>query len=48
MRRVGATEPAILAALLEENTHRCEPPMEERLVRTLAHDIATRYRPEGA
>lgn len=48
MRRVGASEAAIVAALLEENAHRCEPPQEERLVRDLARDIAERYAPEAA
>ncbi len=45
MVRVGATDAAILAALLVENEHGCSPPKDERLVRELARDIATRYRP---
>jgi hypothetical protein len=47
MRRAGAGEPAIAAALLSENARRCDPPKEERLVLALARDIATRY-PSGA
>lgn len=45
MRRVGAGERTILAALLVENERRCQPPKDERLVRELARDIATRYPP---
>lgn len=48
MRRVGACEASILAALLEENTHMCEPPQPEYLVRALARDIAQRYAPTVA
>jgi hypothetical protein len=47
MVRVGATDAAILAALLVENEHGCYPPKDERLVRELARDIAKRYRPEA-
>jgi hypothetical protein len=47
MRRVGACEESILAALLVENVQRCAPPQDEPLVRALAHDIATRYQPEA-
>jgi Bifunctional DNA primase/polymerase, N-terminal len=47
MRRAGAGEPAILAALLSENGRRCDPPKTEAQVRSLARDIATRY-PPGA
>lgn len=46
MRRVGACEESILAALLVENTRRCHPPKDERLVRELARDITNRYAPE--
>lgn len=47
MRRAGAGEAAIAAALLVENERRCTPPKDERVVRELARDIATRY-PAGA
>jgi hypothetical protein len=47
MRRVGAGEPAIAAALLSENERRCRPPKTEAQVRALARDIAKRY-PPGA
>jgi hypothetical protein len=43
MRRVGAMEESIAAALLVENERRCNPPKSERLVRELARDIARRY-----
>jgi hypothetical protein len=46
MVRVGATEAAVLAALLVENEHGCKPPKDERLVRELARDMARRYRPD--
>lgn len=45
MRRVGAGEQTIAAALLVENELRCMPPKPERLVRDLAHDIVNRYPP---
>jgi hypothetical protein len=45
MRRVGACEESIRAALLAENASRCEPPKAEWLVRELARDIADRYQP---
>jgi hypothetical protein len=48
MVRVGATEAAILAALLVENEHGCKPPKDERVVRELARDMSRRYRPEAA
>jgi hypothetical protein len=48
MRRVGACEEAIVAALIAENVCVCEPPQDERLVRALAHDTAARYQPETA
>jgi putative DNA primase/helicase len=40
MRRRGASEEAILAALLEENQTRCAPPLPERQLRKIAHSIA--------
>jgi hypothetical protein len=43
MRRVGAGETVICAALLAENELRCVPPEDNRVVRDLAHDIAERY-----
>lgn len=45
--RVGAEEESIVAALLIENERRCTPPKDERVVRALAHDMATRYQPEA-
>jgi hypothetical protein len=45
MRRVGAGEESIRAALIAENAQRCEPPKAEWLVRELARDIADRYQP---
>jgi hypothetical protein len=45
MRRVGAGEPTIAAALLTENARRCSPPHTEREVRALARDIVDRYPP---
>lgn len=47
MRRRGAGEATIAAALLVENRDRCQPPKDEQLVRELARDIASRY-PAGA
>ena len=44
MRRRGASEAAILAALLQENTARCDPPLDASEVRGIAHSIA-RYEP---
>lgn len=40
MRRRGASEEAILAALREENNTRCDPPMEDSQVRKIARSIA--------
>lgn len=40
MRRRGASEEGILAALLEENEHRCVPPLPEKQVRKIAKSIA--------
>jgi hypothetical protein len=47
MRRAGAREESIAAALLVENEFRGDPPKDEHLVRELARDIAHRY-PPGA
>jgi len=44
MRRRGMTELAILAALLTENAERCQPPLAESEVRTIAASVA-RYQP---
>jgi hypothetical protein len=46
MRRRGASEGAILAALLAENAARCAPPLAEAEVRRIAASIA-RYTPSG-
>jgi len=40
MRRRGASEAAILAALLVENGDRCDPPLSEQEVQIIAHSIA--------
>jgi putative DNA primase/helicase len=45
MRRRGAGEATIAAALLVENRDRCQPPKDEALVLNLAADIARRYQP---
>jgi hypothetical protein len=45
MRRVGAGEPTIAAALLAENARRCSPPKEQHEVRALARDVCHRYPP---
>jgi len=45
MRRAGMSEPAILAALLETNRERCNPPLGEGEVRAVAASIA-RYEPD--
>ena len=45
MRRRGAGKEAILAALLEENSARCDPPLEEAEVSRIAASVA-RYAPE--
>jgi Bifunctional DNA primase/polymerase, N-terminal/Primase C terminal 1 (PriCT-1) len=47
MRRAGAGEEAITAALLSENARRCQPPKPASRVRALARDIVERY-PPGA
>ena len=48
MRRVGAGERTIAAALLAENAARCTPPKDEQLVLELAKDIVNRYPPGAA
>lgn len=45
MRRRGAGEAAIFAALTVENDERCDPPLPEREVRRIAQSVA-RYAPE--
>jgi putative DNA primase/helicase len=40
MRRRGASEDAILAALREENATRCDPPLPDRQLRKIARSIA--------
>lgn len=40
MRRRGLTENAIRAALLEENQARCNPPLSDREVETIAHSVS--------
>lgn len=42
LRRAGLSEDAILAALLETNEERCDPPLSEREVEDIARSI-TRY-----
>lgn len=42
MRRRGASEDAILAALREENQTRCDPPLEDKQLRKIARSIATK------
>jgi Bifunctional DNA primase/polymerase, N-terminal/Primase C terminal 1 (PriCT-1) len=48
MRRVGAGEQTILAALQVENSRRCHPPKTDEHVRELARDITHRYLPGKA
>lgn len=40
MRRKGASEPAILAALREENAQRCAPPLSDREVAEIVRSVA--------
>ncbi len=47
MRRKGMSATAITAALLEENTAKCSPPLPDDEVRTIA-DSVSRYAPAGA
>ncbi len=42
MRRRGMTEPEILAALLEVNKGRCDPPLDESEVRKVARSISSK------
>jgi hypothetical protein len=46
MRRRGASGPAILAALSEENRTRCDPPLPEKEVERIARSIS-RYKPQA-
>lgn len=46
MRRKGCGERAIVAALLVENVERCEPPLTEAEIATIAHSVC-RYAPEN-
>lgn len=48
MRRVGAGESEIAAALDALNRERCDPPKPEAVVQALAADVADRYEPNGA
>jgi putative DNA primase/helicase len=43
MNKKGASCEAIIAALLEENATRCEPPLPELKVRAIADEILRRY-----
>ena len=45
MRRRGLTEPAIRAALLAENHARCNPPLSDTEVSSIAHSVAS-YKPQ--
>lgn len=45
MRRVGAGQPEIEAALLALNARRCLPPKPDHTVRALAADVVERYLP---
>lgn len=44
MRRQGADETAIFAAIWQHNISYCDPPLDEREVRRIAHSVA-RYQP---
>jgi hypothetical protein len=44
MRREGMTPEALEAALLAENTRRCDPPLDDEEVRRIAHSVS-RYEP---
>ena len=46
MRKSGMSEDAILAALLEENRTRCDPPLDEEEVRQIAASIG-KYEPSA-
>lgn len=45
MRRVGMSEPEILAALTQANADRCKPPLQDREVAKIAQSVA-RYEPD--
>lgn len=45
-RDKGCSEDEIFALLLSVNAGRCQPPLPERDIRTLARDIALRYAPQ--
>ncbi len=47
MRRKGAAEGEILAALRAANERRCRPPLGDEEIRKLAEDVAQRYEPTG-
>jgi hypothetical protein len=47
MRRRGASEDAILAALREENATRCQPPLEDKQVKKIAKSIAKKTPAKG-
>ena len=46
MRRVGASQDAMVATLMTENRLRCDPPLSDGEIMRIAASIA-RYRPEG-
>jgi hypothetical protein len=46
MRRVGASEDAMIAALMTENQLRCDPPLPDAEIKSIATSIAC-YRPAG-
>lgn len=48
MRRHGACLEAVTAALLTENSHRCQPPKDEQTIVALAADLTHRYGPGQA
>ncbi len=45
-RRIGATEPEILALLLKVNQDRCQPPLENEQVAKIARSVS-KYEPEA-
>jgi hypothetical protein len=47
-RRIGADEGTILVALQQLNLSRCAPPLDEKIVESTAHSIATNYKPAGS
>jgi hypothetical protein len=46
MRRRGASEKAIVAALRKENRNRCKPPLDDQEVKRIARSVS-RYRPQN-